>query len=175
VNGKEAAMARVGIVYGSITGNTRDVSVKLQRLIGEEQSDLIDVTETTKEELASYSNLIFAVSTWGAGDLQDDWEAFYPELKQVDFSGKTVAVMGLGDQVNYPEAFADAVAILVDLVTQRGGRVVGQTSTDDYSYTMSKAERGGKFLGLVIDEDNQASLTDQRLKEWVDRLRKDFQ
>ncbi|MFP4483820.1 MAG: flavodoxin [Spirochaetaceae bacterium] len=167
-------MARVGIVYGSTTGNTRDVSVKLQRLIGEEQSDLIDVTETDTTTLSRYDRLIFAVSTWGAGDLQDDWEAFYPELKKMDFTGKTVAIMGLGDQVNYPEAFADAVAILADVVTSGGGRVVGHTSTEGYTYTVSKAERDGRFLGLVIDEDNQGSLTDQRLKDWVSRLRKEL-
>lgn len=167
-------MARVGIVYGSTTGNTRDVSVKLQRLIGEDSSDLLDVTEIDLPTLEKYDNLVFAVSTWGAGDLQDDWEAFYPELKEMDFSGKTVAIMGLGDQANYPEAFADAVVILADLVKSRGGRVVGQTSTEGYSYSVSKAERNGKFLGLVIDEDNQGPQTDQRLKDWVDRIRKEF-
>lgn len=167
-------MARVGIVYGSTTGNTRDVSAKLQRLFGEDQSDLIDVTETDIETLSQYDNLIFAVSTWGAGDLQDDWEAFFPELKEMDFTGKSVAIMGLGDQVNYPEAFADAVAILADLVTSSGGRVVGRTSPEGYTYTVSRAEREGRFLGLVIDEDNQGTLTDQRLKDWVDQLRKEL-
>ena len=167
-------MTRVGIVYGSTTGNTRDVSVKLQRLIGENRADLIDVTETDTQAIAEYDNLIFAVSTWGAGDLQDDWELFYPELKEMHFTGKTVAIMGLADQVNYPDAFADAVAILSDLVSARGGRIVGRTSSEGYNHTLSKAERDGKFLGLVIDEDNQGNLTDQRLKDWVEQLRKEM-
>ena len=32
----------------------------------------------------------------------------------------------------------------------------------------------GKFIGLAIDKENQADLTDARLKDWVELLKKGF-
>lgn len=166
-------MANVGIIYGSTTGNTRDVCQKLLKAFGN-QAELHDVSEIDASDLNRYRYLIFASSTWGAGDLQDDWEEFFPRLDSVELSGKKLAVMGLGDQQNYPHTFADCIAILVDKARERGAQVVGGTSTDGYEYTASEAEREGRFLGLVIDEDNQASQTDHRIKHWSEQLKKQF-
>jgi flavodoxin I len=166
-------MANVGIIYGSTTGNTRDVCQKLLKAFGD-AAELHDVTEVSEATFQSYPYLIFATSTWGAGDLQDDWEEYFPKLDSVDLSGKKVAVMGLGDQQNYPDTFVDCVAALVDKARERGAKVVGATSTEGYEYTASDAERDGKFLGLIIDEDNQASQTDQRIKQWTSQLKKQF-
>jgi flavodoxin I len=167
-------MRQVGIVYGSSTGNTRDVSEKLLKTFGTDQADLLDVAEIDPRTLEAYSNLVFAVSTWGKGDLQDDWEEFYPSLDEVDFSGSRVAVLALGDQRNYPTNFADAMAILVDKASERGALVVGHTSTEGYTYDASAAERDGRFQGLVIDEDTQSNLTEPRIRDWVDQLKREF-
>ena len=166
-------MANVGIIYGSTTGNTRDVCQKLVKAFGDE-AELQDVAEVEESTVASYRFLIFATSTWGAGDLQDDWEVFFPKLDSLDLSGKKVAVMGLGDQQNYPDTFVDCVAALVDKAKERGAQIVGATSTEGYEYTSSDAEREGKFLGLIIDEDNQANQTDHRIKHWTEQLKKQF-
>jgi flavodoxin I len=166
-------MANIGIIYGSSTGNTRDVCQKLHRAFGDDAA-LHDVADATVAILETYPNLIFATSTWGAGDLQDDWEEFFPTLDSADLSGKKVAVMALGDQRNYPDSFVDCVALLVDKAKERGAEVVGSTSTEGFEYTASDAEREGKFLGLIIDEDNQANQTDHRIKYWTERLKKEF-
>ncbi|TVR52922.1 MAG: flavodoxin [Spirochaetaceae bacterium] len=167
-------MANIGIFYGSSTGNTRDVSEKLQNAFGVDNADLHNIADTDIETLTRYNNLIFAVSTWGAGDLQDDWEDFFPNLDTIDFTGKKVAVMCLGDQENYPDFFADAMVILTEKVAELGGTVVGETSIDGYSFDVSKSARNGKFAGLVIDEDSQSDKTDQRIGKWVERLRSAF-
>ena len=167
-------MASIGIIYGSSTGNTRDVCRKLQLMLGRESADLLDVADVTPADFIRYRNLILAVSTWGAGDLQDDWEEFYPNLDEIDFSGKRVAVLALGDQQHYGDAFCDCVPLLVDKVTERGGTVVGFTEPEGYSYIASRAERDGKLMGLILDEDNQADQTDARLKRWISRLRGAF-
>ena len=164
-------MASIGIFYGSSTGNTKDVSVKLQAAIG---GDLYDITETDVDDIARYTNLVFAASTWGAGDLQDDWEDFFPNLDDVDFSGKKVAIMGLGDQANYGDTFVDGIATLASKIEERGGVVVGQTPTAGYNYDNSEAVINGKFVGLVIDEDNQSDKTDERIKKWVANLKNVF-
>lgn len=161
----------VGIVYGSSTGNTRDVAVKLHAILG---GDLHDVTEIDAETIGRYDKLVFATSTWGAGDLQDDWEAFLPTLDAIDFAGKRVGILGLGDQEHYPDIFADAMAILADKVEERGGRIVGLTATDGYTYERSRAVRKGRFLGLAVDEDSQSGRTDERLHGWAEQLRREF-
>lgn len=164
-------MARIGIFYGSSTGNTRDVSAKLQAVL---DADLHNVAETEADAIAEYRYLVFATSTWGAGDLQDDWEEFFPHLDEMDFAGRKVAIMGLGDQTNYGDTFVDGMTILADKVVERGGVVVGSTSSDGYGHDASGAERNGRFVGLVIDEDNQSDRTDNRIRKWAVALKREF-
>ncbi|TFH06141.1 MAG: flavodoxin [Spirochaetales bacterium] len=156
-------MASIGIFYGSSTGNTKDVAVKLQAALG---ADLHNITDVDADSFGEYQAIVLATSTWGAGDLQDDWEDFFPNLDDVDFSGKKVALMGLGDQENYGDTFVDGMQVIAEKIEEEGGVIVGQTSTDGYTYDNSEAERDGKFIGLVIDEDNQSDMTDDRIKTW---------
>lgn len=165
-------MAGIGIFYGSSTGNTKDVSVKLQAALG---GDLHNITDVDADTISEYQYLVFAASTWGAGDhLQDDWEDFFPNLDDVDFSGKKVGIMGLGDQENYGDTFVDGMLVLQEKITEKGGTVVGYTSTAGYNYDNSEAEKDGLFVGLVIDEDSQSAKTGERIKAWVAELKKEF-
>ena len=165
----------VTIVYGSSTMNTEFVSKRLQREFGENEAKLLNVSEADTGDLENAENLILATSSWGSGSLQDDWELFYPKLDEVDLSGKRVALLGLGDQENYPDSFCDALKHLADKVRERGGALVGETSTEGYAFSRSRAqEEEGTFVGLIIDEDNQADKTDERLHTWAIRLRKLF-
>jgi flavodoxin I len=165
----------VTIVYGSSTMNTEFVSKRLQREFGETEAKLLNVSEADTGDLENAENLILATSSWGSGSLQDDWELFYPKLDEVDLSGKRVALLGLGDQENYPDSFCDALKHLADKVRERGGTLVGETSTEGYAFSRSRAqEEEGTFVGLIIDEDNQADKTDERLHTWAIRLRKLF-
>jgi flavodoxin I len=164
-------MAGIGIFYGSSTGNTRDVSVKLQSALG---GDLYDITDVDADTIAGYTYLVFATSTWGAGDLQDDWEDFFPNLDDIDFTGKKVAIMGLGDQENYGDTFVDGMSILAEKIEELGGKVVGYTSTEGYNYEYSVAVKDGQFIGLVIDEDSQSDKTDERIRLWTAELKKEF-
>ncbi|MFW5738136.1 MAG: flavodoxin [Spirochaetota bacterium] len=161
----------IGIFYGSTTGNTKDVAVKLQEALG---GDLHSITDVDTDAIAGYDNLVFATSTWGAGDLQDDWEDFFPNLDDMDFSGKKVAIMGLGDQENYGDTFVDGMQLLAEKVEELGGQLVGFTSTEGYEYDSSEAERDGRFVGLVIDEDGQSDLTDERVRNWAADLKSAF-
>ncbi|HKK49608.1 MAG TPA: flavodoxin [Alkalispirochaeta sp.] len=157
----------VTIIYGSSTLNTEYVSQRLAAAFGPDRAELFNVSTIASDLIRERRSLVFVSSTWGVGDLQDDWEAFFPQVEDIDFSDKTVALVGVGDQENYPETFCDSIAILYDAVTDRGGTIVGWTDTDDYTFTSSRAVRDGRFIGLVIDEDNQADRTDNRIREWV--------
>ncbi|MFW5695395.1 MAG: flavodoxin [Alkalispirochaeta sp.] len=157
----------VAIIYGSSTLNTEYVSQRLAAAFGPDRAELFNVSGISSELIKDRSSLVFVSSTWGVGDLQDDWEAFFPQIAGLDFTGKTVALVGVGDQDNYPETFCDSIAILYDLVIGQGGVIVGGTDTEGYTFTSSRAVRDGRFIGLIIDEDNQADRTDDRIREWV--------
>ena len=163
----------VAIIFGSSTGNTEYVANKVLRAFGDESARLYNISDPeTMEVIRSSANLVCCLSTWGAGDMQDDWDALIDELRRIDYSGKRIAILGLADQQNYPDTFADGIAVLAKIVRSRGGQVVGQASSDGYNFTASRAEQDGKFVGLVVDEDNQADQTDTRVRDWVNSLKR---
>lgn len=163
-------MKKVGIFYGSDSGNTQTICEKIASKLGD--TELIDVAKASKEQLQSFDNLILASSTYGSGDLQTDWEDFIGSLSEADFAGKTIALVGLGDQDTYSDTFCDSLYHLYDKA--KGGKIIGQTSVDGYTFDDSKAIEGGKFVGLAIDEDNQDDLTESRLETWVNEIKSQF-
>lgn len=166
-------MASIGIFYGSSTGNTEDAAERIAQALGGE-AETTEISSTTEDDILSYDKIIFGASTWGTGDLQDDFEDFMGTLEGMDFSGKKVAVFGLGDQENYPDTFVDAIGIIAKAVQAAGGTIVGKVSTENYTYDSSEAEEGDMFLGLPLDEDNQADQTQDRIARWVASLKQDF-
>jgi flavodoxin I len=165
-------MKKIGIFYGSSTGNTEVIAEKLKELFGE-AAEAGNIDSASKEDLEKYDYLIFGTSTWGIGDMQDDWEDFIDVLEDVDLSKKKVALFGLGDQINYPESFVDGMGSLYDTIYDRVD-IVGAWPLDSYTFKESAAVKNDKFVGLAIDKENQGELTDDRLKKWVEMLRKAF-
>lgn len=167
-------MAKIGIFYGSTSGNTKTVAERIQQALGADNADIHDVASASADDLKNYSNLIFGTSTWGAGDLQDDWDTFSSQIEELDLSGKKVALFGLGDQEMYADTFVDGMGILYDTLTRKGCTLVGSWPTAGYSFIKSTAVKGDLFAGLVIDEENQSGLTDERIKKWVAGIRGEF-
>jgi flavodoxin I len=165
-------MEKVGIFYGSTSGATQDVAEKIQKEFGK-NADLHNIKEASIEMIASYSNLIFGTSAWGIGDMQDDWEDFIDELGQIDFTGKKIALFGLGDQSEYPESFVDGLGTLYCRLPDKSV-VVGDWPKTGYNYYFSLAEKDDRFVGLVIDDHQQADFTETRVKNWVDQLKQAF-
>ena len=162
------------IIYGTDTGTTEFVTGLLSVLI--EEVDIFTVDELEPEVWDDDILYILGIPTWYDGDLQSDWEDYFDEFKEVDFTGKIVAVFGLGDQVGYGEWFCDGVGILAGVVEENGGKVIGNWSTDGYEFESSKAvmNTNNTFYGLCIDEHNQPELTEVRLAKWVDQLKKEY-
>ncbi|HIK33869.1 MAG TPA: flavodoxin FldA [Oscillatoriales cyanobacterium M59_W2019_021] len=168
-------MAKIGLFYGTQTGNTQTIAEQIQKEFGGDSIvELYDISGASTEDFESYSLLIIGCPTWNVGELQADWDGFYDELDAINFSGKKVAYFGAGDQVGYADNFQDAMGILEEKILELGGETVGYWSTEGYDFSESKAVRDGKFVGLAIDEDNQSDLTDGRVKAWVAQLKKEF-
>ena len=164
-------MANIGIFYGSTTGNTQGVAEKIQAAFGKENADLYSISDVSNDILNNYQYLLLGSSTWGIGDLQDDWLDGVKKLDKVNLSEKKVALFGTGDPQSYPDSFVDAIGILYEKLAGQGAEVVGFWPTDGYEYDVSRAEKDGRFVGLVIDEDNQSDLTEERINTWIEDLK----
>lgn len=168
-------MAKIGLFYGTQTGNTQTAAETIQKeLGGSSVVELHDVADADVDDFAEYDCLIIGCPTWNIGELQSDWEGLYEELDSIDFTGKKVAYFGPGDQVGYADNFQDAMGILEEKISELGGTTVGHWSTEGYDFSESKAVKDGKFVGLALDDDNQSELTDSRIKQWAAQLKSAF-
>jgi len=164
---------KIGIFYGSSTGQTELVAEKLHKLLGEENADMINVDIATENDLRKYPFLILGTPTWGVGEMQDDWEDFAEILEKTDLKGKKIALFGLGDQDTYPDSFADGVGMLYNRIKDKS-TIVGKWPTNGYLFNESEAIKDNSFVGLVLDQENQSGKTNERLEKWVEMLRKEF-
>jgi flavodoxin I len=176
-------MSRIGLFFASSTGNTRRIAKYIKKRYNDEtMADALNVNKATPELIAGFSHLIFGTSTLGGGQLPGlstdcmggGWEEFLPKLKDVDFTGKTVALFGLGDQDKYPDEFLDAMGEIYQFVVARGAKVVGAWPADDYSFIQSRALVDDQFIGLALDQENQKNLTDARLDTWLKLISSEF-
>ena len=167
-------MKIIGIFYGSSRGNTEGVAKQIQAEFGADNAQVFDVAKATKDDLEKFDNLIFGTSTWGFGELQDDFDGFMKQIEAANLSGKTVALFGCGDQESYSDTFVDGMGLVWQSLQGKGCNIVGQTSTEGYSYSNSQSDVEGKFVGLAIDENNQSDQTADRVKAWVEVLKNAF-
>ncbi|RCU52543.1 MULTISPECIES: flavodoxin [Corallincola] len=173
-------MAKVGIFFGTDTGNTRKVAKQIFNSLGAEVADKpLNINRIDADTLLSYDVLILGTPTLGEGQLPglssecqtESWEEFMPNFDELDLEGKKVALYGLGDQVNYPDEFVDALGELYDAVDECGAEVIGSWPTDGYTFNESQAvDEDGRFVGLVLDNDNQSDLTADRVATWLAQL-----
>jgi len=164
-------MKTVGLFYGSSSGKTEKVAYKIRERINRFSSiEIIDIAEISKTDLRKYSLLIFGVSTWGIGRLQDDWLRFLMNNPPSNLKGLCLAFFGLGDQDGYPDTFNDGMGLLYNIYERSGFKLVGKWPVSDYSFENSKAIKDNEFVGLALDEDNQADKTDERLDIWVSQI-----
>ena len=160
-------MNKIGIFYGSSGGNTQSVAKTVAKKLGVGDNDIYDVGKAKASDLSGYDVLLFGSSTWGLGDLQDDWEDFIREVANADLSGKKIALFGCGDSSSYPDTFCDAIGKIYQAVKDKA-TVIGFTDTAGYSFDASEAVVNSQFVGLALDEDNESNLTPQRIDNWTE-------
>ena len=172
--------AAVGIFYGTSSGNTMDCAMKIYECLGDELADEpidVDTMDDAVASLSQYEALIVGTPTWNTGaDTERSgtgWDdLYYDVLPKTDaLKGKPVAVFGLGDQESYGDSFSDATGELFDVFEGLGCRMFGSWSQEGYEHTASKAIRGDKFCGLILDMINQDDLTDDRVEDWIEQLK----
>src|SRR5690606_12314368 len=96
------------------------------------------------------------------------------QLDELDMSGKMVALFAPGDQFGYPDNYCDAIGIIGKKLEERGAELAGFTDASDYEFDNSLAVEDGVFLGLALDDDHEAHLTEGRIRDWVAQLAVEF-
>jgi flavodoxin II len=168
--------AEIGLFYGSSTCYTEMAAEKIRAELGEELVDIHNIADTPIITAQFYDYIILGIPTWDYGELQEDWEEIWEEISEVDFTGKKVALYGLGDQIGYPEWFQDALGYLHSKVIARGAIPCGYWPVEGYVFEASKAltPDGSMFVGLALDEENEFSKSPQRITEWCNQIRDEF-
>ena len=160
------------IFFASSTGNSEEIANKISTALNE--IEVFDLAGTKIEKINEFDKLILGGSTWGDGELNDDWEDVWGEFNKLDLSNKTIALFGLGDQESYSDEFCSAMGLIYEQIVKSGAKIVGFTSTQGYYHDSSKAQINNEFVGLAIDEDNQSDLTDERISNWVNMIKEDI-
>ncbi len=86
-----------------------------------------NVTDAGVDELIDYDAIVFGCSTWGEGELQDDFIDFHDEMDGTFLEGKKAAVFGPGDSDGYPDTFCEAVDILEGKLQNCGAVIVAES------------------------------------------------
>lgn len=164
-------MKKIGIFYGSSTGTTESVANAIANKLGVSASDVHDVAKMTADMVKAYDLLVLGTSTWGDGELQDDWYDGVKLLQACDLKSKEIALFGCGDSESYGDTFCDGIGVLYEELKDTGCTFVGNhVDPSGYSYGSSIAVIDGMFVGLPLDEMNESDKTDSRIDEWIKDL-----
>ena len=142
-------MNKTYVIYGSSTGTCEDIASRIGEKLGLSNNEIINVAQLTAAQVNEAKNLILGTSTWGSGELQDDWYDGLKTLQSCDLKGKTVALFGCGDSESYSDTFCGAMSELYKGIK----------------------DSGAKFIGLALDDVNESDKTDARIEAWVNQIK----
>ena len=161
-------MSKTIVVYGSSTGTCEAIA---QTIGGKLGANVINVSDLTANDVKEADNLVLGTSTWGSGEMQDDWYDGVKVLKEAGLSSKKVAVFGCGDSASYSDTFCGGMKELYDAAEAAGATMVGNdVATDGYTYDDSDSVVDGHFIGLALDDVNEDDQTEARIDAWIPTL-----
>lgn len=161
-------MNKTIVIYGSSTGTCQSIAEKIASKL---KVEAIDVQTLDAGVVDSYDNLIIGTSTWGAGELQDDWYDGLKLLQGANLSGKTIAIFGCGDCESYGNTFVSAMGELYNGLKGSGAAFIGRVPTAGYNFSDSEAVVDGEFVGLALDDVNEEDKTDERIDAWIESIK----
>jgi len=168
---------QIGLFFGSTTCYTEMAAEKIRDIIGADIVSLHNIKDEPLKNAEQYDFIIFGISTWDFGEIQEDWESKWDDIKDVNLNGKTIALFGMGDQQGYGQWFQDALGMLHDEINAQAITQLGFWPNDsNYEFEASKAltEDGKQFVGLALDEDSQYELSDERIATWVEQVMTEY-
>ncbi len=162
---------KIALIYDSETGNTERIAYLIKDNMTDYQIDIFSARDISITHFAEYDAFILGTPTWRKGYLAVHWADFFNDFSRIDFRGKTVALFGVGDQECFNRTFLDGMGQLAEVVVANRANIIGKWSTKGYYHDFSLADNGdGYFMGLGLDESNQAEQTEERVIEWTKQI-----
>lgn len=173
-------MEKIGMFFGTETGTTRLIAKKMHKLLGDDIADKpINVNRITPADMLRYDALILGTPSYGVGEIpgksagciEPNWEEFLVQMQapgfSPDFSGKRIAMFGMGAQERYSDRFASSLIALYNVFKDYGAEMIGDWSVEGYTFEHSASIVDGRFVGLVLDHRTQGMYTDERIAKWI--------
>lgn len=146
---------------------------EIAKKLGVADADVYNVAKSAPSDVAPYDVLILGSSTWGAAELQDDWYDFLDGLEVLDLKDKQIALFGCGDE-SMSDTFCGAVGEIYNRLQKTGARFIGYFNAEGYDFDESPAFIDGVYVGLLLDNVNKEELTEDRMKEWVAKVKSEI-
>ena len=148
-------MVKVILIYGSTTGNTEALSESVKEGLESSGAEVTvkEVSTSKPEEMNDYDGIVLGCSTWGAGELQDDFIEFEEGMKKVNLKNKKAAVFGPGDSEMYEDTFCEALDILEKRLKDCGAEIIIDSleiDGDIETAALEKAKEWGKQAGQIF-------------------------
>lgn len=174
-----SSSSNIAIFYGSTTCYTEMAAEKIQQQLQallNIEIPMFDIKDVSLSKTQEFDIILFGISTWDFGELQEDWESSWDDITELNLNHKTIALFGLGDQLGYADWFQDALGMLHDEIIVKDCDVVGYWPNDGYDFIASKGLTDDKqfFVGLSLDDENQFDQSDERIKVWCNNLVEHF-
>lgn len=173
-------MKKIGLFYAPKGGSTEDIAKRIAKEFSDDSIDVFYINEASIKDFEKYENLIIGTATvgndaWDGKHPKSAWDSVWSEYAEFNFSGKKVALFGLGNQLLYANNFVDALGQFGKKAMENGAEIVGMVQTLGYEFADSDALIDGEFIGLPIDEDTEPDKTDERIKKWVVGIKAEFE
>lgn len=174
-------MKKLALIYWPKGGSVEHTAKIIKEKLTDFSVSFLCVEDMTADQLNDYDVFIFGGSTVGADhwdnkETEMDWRPFFADMehKNIRLDGKKGALFGLGNQVLYPDNFVDDMMYMKKKLEAAGLEIIGETSTEGFDFSESKAVVDGTFVGLALDEDSEPELTEQRISDWLSDITGEF-
>ncbi len=161
---------KIALIYSKHSEHTAGVAEMIKKEMADKEYTEVNVEDASFDEILNYDFLILGTSTWFDGELPNYWDEYLPGLEDFDFSGKKLALFGLGNQADFPENYQDAIGLLANFFESRGASVIGQTSIEGYEFENSAAVKNNKFCGLAIDSSFDEKTKAALVAIWIQQI-----
>jgi flavodoxin I len=172
-------MSKIGIFFGPLKGSVNRVADMIRDKIGAEKVEMVHVKTATPDDFKRFDKIIFGISTvgketWDASISKTDWGIFLTRNKQRRFFRENRSHFRPWQPCYLCFEFCRFMGLLARELMKTEARIVGQVPTDDYEFEESAAIFDGKFIGLPLDEDFEPELTPERVDNWLETLKNEF-
>lgn len=143
-------MAKVLIVYASLTGNTRAGASILEQAFEEIGSEVtvMESYDADPFEFEDYDICIVGTYTYGTdADLPDEIVDFYEELVDVDLKGKIYGAFGSGDVF-----YVGKYCLCVDDFEEQFEKTGATKGAESVKYNLDPDEKAEENLKRFADE-----------------------